>query len=114
MPLGFWGPACRVAMLTVADGTALVASVQGGSFGPLASLVAVVGGTGGVVRGLSGHGGALAVLADLVVLAGLEAGEALAGLVAQVGPAILLELGVPVATRRRGQPRTPPFGGCGR
>ena len=92
-------------MLAVADGTALVASVQGGSFGPLASLVAVVGGTEEVVRGRSGHGGALAVLADLVVLAGL---------VAQVGPAILLELGVPVATRRRGQPRTPPFGGCGR
>ena len=92
-------------MLTVADGTALVASVQGGSFGPLTSLVAVVGGTGGVVRGRSGHGGALAVLADLVVLAGL---------VAQVGPAILLELGAPAATHRRGQPRTPPFGGCGR
>ena len=67
-----------------------------------------------MVRGLSGHGGALAVLADLVELAGPEAGEALAGLVTQVGPAILLELGVPVATRRRGQPRTPPFGGCGR
>ena len=114
MPLGFWDPACRVTMLSVADGTALVASVQGGSFGPLTSLVAVVGGTEEVVRGRSGHGGALAVLADLVVLAGLEAGEALAGLVAQVGPAILLELGAPAATHRRGQPRTPPFGGCGR
>lgn len=101
-------------MLAVADGTALVVSVQGGSFGPLASLVAVVGGTGGGVRGLSGHGGALAVLADLVELEGPEAGKALAGLVAQVGPAILMELGVPAATHRRGQPQTPPFGGCGR
>ena len=101
-------------MLAVADGTALVVSVQGGSFGPLASLVAVVGGTGGGVRGLSGHGGALAVLADLVELEGPEAGKVLAGLVAQVGPEILMELGVPAATHRRGQPQTPPFGGCGR
>ena len=114
MPLGFWDPACRIAMLALVGGTALVASAQGGSRGPLVLMVVVVGGTGGVVQGLSEHGGALADLVELEGPEGLEAGEALADLAVQVGPGILMELGVLAETHRRGQRQTPPSGECGR
>ena len=114
MPLGFWDPACRIAMLALVGGTALVASAQGGSCGPLTLLVVGVGGTGGVVLGLSEHGGALADLVELEDPEGPGAGETLADLAVQVDPEILIELGVLAETHRRGQRQTPPSGGCGR